>query len=280
MKKDPLGKGLSAILKDIEEKATIRLIPLTEISPNPKQPRFEMKEETLMELASSIKEKGVLQPVILKRKEDGYEIIAGERRYRASIIAGLTEIPAIIKDVDEREAMEIALIENLQREDLNPIEIATVYEHFIVDFGYTQEEFAKRIGIDRSSVSNLIRLLKLPDWVKKHIAEGRLTQGHARVLLTLKDEEEQRRFVERVINEGVSVRELERAAKKGSIQRDSAFLNIEEALSNALQTRVQITYKRNKGRIIIEFYSKDDLERIVESIERGHYDNPLIVDKR
>jgi len=268
-KKDPLGKGLSAILKDIEEKGTTRLIPAHLIKTNPEQPRFEIKEESLLELAASIKEKGVLQPIIVKRKEGSYEIVAGERRFRASQMVGLTEIPAIIKDVDRREGLEIALIENLLREDLNPIEAAISFERFIEEFGYTHQELGRRLGLDRSSVSNYLRLLKLPEWIKKLIAEGKLTQGHARTIVSLKSEKEQKRFVERVLKEKASVRELEREARKKTRQTKSPFDYIEETLREALKTKVHITLRKNKGKIIIEFYSRDDLKRIVENIAQN-----------
>lgn len=266
MKKDPLGRGLSAILNDIEEKGSSKLIPLDQIVPNSNQPRTRIDEKTIAELASSIKEKGLLQPIILKRRNKGYEIVAGERRYRAAIMAGLKEVPAVVRNVDDREALEIALMENLQREDLNPLEVAHVYERFIEDFGYTHEEVAKKMGVDRSSVSNFVRLLKLPSWIKELVLEGRLTQGHGRALLGLKDEREQKRFVGRVLQDGISVRELEREAKKTTAPKAPAFAYAEENLRKALQTKVDITFKRSKGKIIIEFYSKEDLERISDLI--------------
>ncbi len=159
--------------------------------------------------------------------------------------------------------MEIALIENIQREDLSPIELATVYMRFVDEFGYTHEALAKKIGIERSSVSNIIRLLKLPEWVKKLISDGKLTSGHGRVLITLKNEAEQKRFVKKILNEGASVREVERARKAGTA-RSTPYSDIEEALRDALKTKVLVTYGRNKGKLVIEFYSKDDLERLVE----------------
>ena len=268
MKTDPLGRGLSAILQD-EEKASSKLIPIDRITPNKAQPRQKIDEGSLAELAASIKGKGLLQPIIIKRKDKGYEIIAGERRFRAAVMAGLKEVPAIIKDADEKEALEIALIENLQREDLNPLEVAIVCDRFIEEFGYTHEELAHKMGLDRSSVSNFIRLLKLPKWIKELITEGKLTQGHARALLALKSEKEQKRFVDRVLKQGTSVRELERQTRKKSTQRNPAFSSIEEDLQKALQTKVNITFKRNKGKIIIEFYSKEDLERITECISEN-----------
>lgn len=266
MKKDPLGRGLSAILKDIEEKGSTRLIAIDQIVPNPAQPRVRMNEKGIDELAASIGEKGLLQPIILKRKEKVYEIIAGERRYRAAILAGLREVPAMVRDVDDKEALEIALMENLQREDLNPLEIAAVYERFVEEFAYTHEEVARKMGVDRSSVTNCLRLLKLPDWVRELMTDGKLTQGHGRVILSLKNEREQKRFVERVLREGTSVRELERQARKKADPREPGVSLLEEALVKALQTKVNITLRKNRGKIIIEFYSREDLERLSELI--------------
>jgi ParB family chromosome partitioning protein len=263
-KKDPLGKGLSAILRDIEEKGSVSTIPVNQIAVNPEQPRLDLNEASLGELASSIKEKGLLQPILVRRKgAAGYQIIAGERRFRACRLAGLHQVPAIIKEADDREALELALIENLQREDLNPIEVATVYDRFVEDFGYTHEALAKRIGVDRSSISNSIRLLKLPEWVRKLVRSGKLSQGHGRVLITLKDERDQKKYVEKVLKEGVSVRDLERA-KREKTPGPSPFSAAEQMLREALKTKVQITFRNSKGKVIIEFYSKDDLERLID----------------
>lgn len=263
VKKDPLGRGLQAILKDIEEKGTSRFIAVDQIVPNPDQPRSVINNDTIADLASSIKAKGILQPLILKKMDKKYQIIAGERRYRAAVLAGLREVPAIIREADERESLELALIENLLREDLNPLEVAVVYEKFVEEFDYTHEEVAKRVGVDRSSVSNTLRLLKLPEWIKALMREGKLTQGHGRVLVSLKNEREQKRFVDRVVKQGVSVRDLERAARKKGIHKSpSQFAVVEEDLRKSLQTRVNITFRRKKGKIIIEFYSEEDLERI------------------
>jgi ParB family transcriptional regulator, chromosome partitioning protein len=265
-KKDPLGRGLSAILKDVDEKGGITVLPVEQVLPNPTQPRLEMREEGLKELATSIKEKGLLQPILVRRKEGIYEIIAGERRYRAARIAGLTEIPAIIRDADDRECLELAMIENLQREDLNPIEVATVYQRFVDDFDYTHDGLAKKIGVERSSVTNYLRLLKLPQWVKDLMVQGKLTQGHGRVLVSLKDEQEQRKYVKKVLTEGASVRELERTRKTERTAKRSPFGHAEDLLRDALQTKVQVTFRKNRGKVIIEFYSKDDLERLIELI--------------
>lgn len=266
-KREPLGRGLSAILKDAEEKGNIRPIPIDLIITNPNQPRLNIKEDTLEELALSIKEKGLLQPIVVRKKDDKYEIVAGERRFRACLKAGLKEVYATIKDYDDNEALEAALIENLQREDLNPVEVATVYNRLINDFGYTQQELAERIGIDRSTVANFIRILSLPNWIKELIVEGKLTYGHARSLLSLSSEKEQKRFVNKVLNEGLSVRELEKEIKKVR-EKTSPFNLIEEQLREILGTKVNITFKKNKGKIIIEFYSKEDMERILEILSR------------
>ena len=263
-KKDPLGRGLSAILKDVEDKGGITFLPLNEILANPTQPRIGIREESLRELADSIREKGLLQPILVRRKEGTYEIVAGERRFRAAKIAGLQEVPVIIKDVDDRESLEIAMVENLQREDLNAIEIAGMYQRFVEEFDYTHEELAKKIGVERSSITNYMRLLKLPDWAKQLMVEGKLTQGHGRVLITLKDEQAQRRYTNKVMNEGASVRDLERTRKTESDRKASPFHHAEEILRESLKTKVQVTFKKNKGKVIIEFYSKDDLERLLE----------------
>src|SRR5664279_4307698 len=210
-KKDPLGRGLSAILEDVEVRGGSRLIPVDQITPGSFQPRLSINEASLLELEASIREKGLLQPLIVKKREKGYDIIAGERRFRAAVMAGLTEVTAIIKDVDDREALEIALIENLQREDLNPVEIAVTYQRFIDEFGYTHQDLAKKIGVHRSSITNCVRILRLPDWIRDLMMEGKLTQGHGRALLSLEDEKDRKQFVEKVLNEGASVRDLERA---------------------------------------------------------------------
>ncbi|MCS7280963.1 MAG: ParB/RepB/Spo0J family partition protein [Desulfobacterota bacterium] len=264
-RKDPLGRGLRAILKDIDEKSTVLLVAVEKILPNPNQPRTSIDEESLFGLAQSIKEKGVLQPLLVRKKGENYELIAGERRLKASILAGLKEVPVIVRDVDDKESLEIALIENLQREDLNPIEVAKIYKRFVDELGYTHEELAKRIGVERTSVTNTIRLLKLPEWVQEKIKEGYLSSGHGRILLSLKDENEQRRFVEKILKEKSSVRDLERETRKLT-KKDSEFMTIEDDLSEYLKTKVQITYKNRKGKIIIEFFSKEDLFRLLELI--------------
>jgi ParB family transcriptional regulator, chromosome partitioning protein len=262
--KDPLGRGLSAILKDVEDKGGIVVVPVNEILANPTQPRMSIKDEGLRELAASIMEKGLLQPILVRRKEGAYEIIAGERRFRAAKLAGIKEIPVILREVDDRESLELAMIENLQREDLNALEIATVYERFVEEFNYTHEELARKIGIERSSVTNYIRLLKLPDWIKQLMLQGKLTQGHGRALITLKDEQAQKRYVNKVMTDGASVRDLESTRKKESGKKSTPFRHAEEILRESLKTKVQVTFRRNRGKVIIEFYSKGDLERLLE----------------
>lgn len=239
---------------------------MSHIIPNPDQPRRSIREESLAELAASIKEKGLLQPLIVKRKGDGYEIIAGERRYRAAVMVGLADVPAVIKDVDDREALELSLIENLQREDLSPIDVALIYQRFIDTFSYTQEELGRKLSIDRSTVANTVRLLRLPGWIQDHITAGRLTQGHARALLALRNEEEQKRVAAKILGTGVSVRETEQAVRKKAGKRPAPFGHHEADLTSHLQTRVKIAFRRNKGTITIEFYSKEDLQRLVDLV--------------
>jgi ParB family transcriptional regulator, chromosome partitioning protein len=263
-KKDPLGKGLSAILDDVEERGSPLFVPLNQIRPNPNQPRLSFKDDSLVELSDSIKEKGLLQPILVRKIGQGYEIIAGERRFRACIMAGLSEVPAIVKDADDRESLEMALIENLQREDLNSMDVARVYHRFVEEFSYTHEALAKKIGVDRSSVTNYIRLLKLPPWIQELVAEGKLTQGHGRVLITLEDEAEQKRYADRVLSEAISVRGLESIRRRKGTPRVSPFGYAEDLLRETLKTKVQITFRKNKGKLIIEFYSKDDLEVLLE----------------
>jgi ParB family transcriptional regulator, chromosome partitioning protein len=263
-KNDPLGKGLSAILNDVEDRGAPLSVPLNQIRPNPNQPRLSFKEDSITELSDSIKEKGLLQPILVRKAEHGYEIIAGERRFRACIKAGLSEAPVIVKDADDRESLEMALIENLQREDLNSMDVARVYRRFVDEFDYTHDAVAKKIGVDRSSITNYIRLLRLPPWIQELIAEGKLTQGHGRVLITLEDEAEQKRYVDRVLNEAISVRGLEGIRRRKGASRASPFGYAEDLLRETLKTKVQITFRRNKGKLIIEFYSKDDLEALLE----------------
>jgi ParB family transcriptional regulator, chromosome partitioning protein len=263
-KKDPLGKGLSAILNDVEDRGAPLFVHLNQIRPNPNQPRLSFKDESIAQLAESIKEKGLLQPILVRKVDHGYEIIAGERRFRACIKAGLAEVPVIVKEADDRESVEMALIENLQREDLNSMDVARVYHRFVEEFDYTHENLAKKIGVERSSVTNYIRLLKLPSWIQELVAVGKLTQGHGRVLITLEDEAEQKQYVDRVLKEAISVRGLEGIRRRKGSPKNSRFGYAEDLLRETLKTKVQITFRNNKGKLIIEFYSKEDLEALLE----------------
>lgn len=283
-KRRALGKGIRAIIPErtqVSLAAEFRPIPVDEIRPNPFQPR-DLKElekdPRFLELVVSIKEKGVLQPVVVRRRRDGYELVAGERRWRAAKAAGLPTIPAVVREVEDREMLEEALVENLQREDLNPIEEALAYRKLTEEFHLTHEEVARRVGKDRSTVTNALRLLTLPFRVRDALATGRITAGHARALLSLTSRREQVELCERVINEGLSVRTLERLCgqdkKKRPVlegEKDVHIKELEEALQEIYQTRVQIfpaAGKKKPGRVVIEFFSEEDLNRIVKLLKR------------
>lgn len=277
MKKGVLGRGLDALIPT--EKASpsynYTLLGVNEIVPNTFQPRKEFDEEAMEELAASVQEKGVIQPLIVRRAERGYEIIAGERRWRAAKKAGLAEVPVIIKDASNREALELALVENLQREDLNPIEEATAYEQLIKDFGLTHEEISERIGKERSTITNQLRLLKLPEEVKQDLMEGKITAGHARAVLGLQSGVKVIEILETVKKEKLSVRTTEKLVQKLSRQKedimkfdDSApyIERFADELKTKLGTQVKIFYKDGKGKIEIEYYSPDELERLIETL--------------
>lgn len=284
MAKRGLGKGLDALLQPYEvqvassSKDAIQEIKIVDIDPNVNQPRKRFDEQKIMELAQSIKQHGVVQPIIVKPNNGRYIIIVGERRWRAARLAGLTHIPAIVRDVDKRELVEIALIENLQREDLNPIEEAQGIRHLIEEYGLTQEQVAERIGWSRPAVANALRLLSLSEEIKGYLEDGRLTSGHARALLSIEDEQMRLILARKIIEKGLSVREAERLVKdiKGRAKdkegkRESAkkpgyILEIEASLEECFGTRVQITPGKKKGVIQIEYYSDNDLERIVEKL--------------
>jgi len=280
-KRPALGKGLGALIPDIEKEDRKNLFScgIEEITPSRYQPRKGFDEGKLTELANSIKEKGIIEPLIVRKTDGGYELIVGERRWRAAQRAGLKEVPVIVRDVTTAEAMELALIENLQREDLNPLEEAVAYKRLMEEFHYTQEELAKRIGKDRTTVANAVRLLKLPQEVKTHIADESISSGHARTLLGLNSPEEQKMACAKVIKRGLSVRETERLVKRLNVQGSKRDMGVkpateedlhlgflEETLRKLLGTKVRIPKRGRKGKIEIEFYSKEDLERIVEII--------------
>lgn len=283
-KRRALGRGLEELFNSevldyssVEEKIVsetpkeeITMIKLNELRSNPYQPRKIFNEEALEELANSIKEHGVFQPIIVKKSIKGYEIIAGERRVKASLMAGLTEIPAIIRDFNDTQMMEIALLENLQRENLTAIEEATAYKKLQETLGLTQEELAKRLGKSRSHITNMLGLLSLPSSIQEDVSSKKISMGHARVLSKLEDEGQQQELVEKIVDEGISVRELEELTKeptiiktnpqKARIKSDNEYGYLQEELSEKLGTKVVI--KKNK--LEISFVNGNDLNRLLE----------------
>lgn len=278
MIKRGLGKGLEALIPTRETKGGILEIELEKIHRNRFQPRQGSDSAKIMELADSIKSAGVLEPVIVRSMDDGYELISGERRWMAARQAGLRTIPAILRDVSDREALVIALIENLQREDLNPIEEARGYTRLMEEFGLTQQEVSLRVGKERSTVANLLRLLNLPKEVQVWVMSGELTEGHARALLSLSTPQEQIRIGEKVKKDKLSVRETESFVKKilspklklrvmETAKKEATIKHIEEAMQKILGTKVRIHAIGDRGKIEIDFYSKVDMERILEILK-------------
>jgi ParB family transcriptional regulator, chromosome partitioning protein len=280
-KRMALGKGLGALLPEFGQTESNALLyrGIEEIVPNPSQPRKHFDESKLQELADSIREKGILEPLIVRRTDQGYELIVGERRWRAAQKAGLKEVPIVVKEVEGREALEISLIENLQREDLNPIEEAEAFKHLIEEFSISQEDLSKRIGKDRTTITNTLRLLKLPLEVRNQLLQNRITPGHARAILSLENKEKQKELCAVIIKKGLSVREAEGLAKRWSakLQKtvssvkkkgdlESQLRSLQDSLRKSLGTKVHITPKGNGGKIEIEYFSHEDLERIVEAI--------------
>lgn len=280
-KKYGLGKGLGALIpEDIDNGNSVvnnneSKVPINLIKANEGQPRRNFDEDKLQQLTSSIKEHGIIQPIILKYEGSTYTIIAGERRWRAAKLAGLKEVPAIIMDIAEKQVLEISLIENIQREDLNPIEEAQAYSKLISDFGITQEELSERIGKSRTAVTNCMRLLNLDDRVKEYIIEGVISEGHGRAILGVEEKDLQYKISQIVIDENLSVRETENLIKRyGKKNKNSNqmkennpfYIDIEERLENYLGTKVLIKNKKNKGKIEIEYYSEEDLQRILDII--------------
>lgn len=268
MYRKALGKGLSALIPEkIVPHQIVQQIAVKEIKLNPYQPRTLIKKEKLKELADSIREKGVIQPIVLRKVENGYELIIGERRFRAVKLIGYESIPAIVRDVSESEVLELALIENIQREDLNPIEEAKAYKSLIKDFNLNHSQIAKKVGKDRSTITNRLRLLNLPQDIKNYLLEGRITEGHARVLLMIKDKDRQFKLCRSILSRGLSVRSVEKSVeKRGSKTKvsDPFLQSIEDAMRNKFGTKVSVVKGRKKGRIEIEFYSDNDLNRIIE----------------
>ena len=277
--KSRLGKGLEALISTAADKREyiVELEP-SKIIQNPSQPRKKFEEDKIRELADSIMEKGIIQPIIVREKDGKYEIVAGERRYRAAIEAKMKKIPVIIKNVDDEESLELAIIENVQRENLNPIEEGEAYKLLIEKYSYTQEELAKRLGKNRSTITNKIRALKLPDEIKKIMAEGRLSSGHAIAVMAIENRDEQIKFANILAEGNVSVREAEKISKeikekeckkskKVIDKKKIEVVDMENKLRDFLGTKVKIKEsKEYKGKIEIEFYSEGDLERIFETI--------------
>ncbi len=273
-KRTALGTGLDALLPDRLE-GEFFLCPVEEIRPSPSQPRQDFPPEAIEELAESIREKGLIQPVILRQAADGgYELIAGERRWRAAQRAGLTEIPSILREADEEEVLELALVENLQRQDLNPVEEALAYRVLIEKMGLTQEELAARIGRSRAAVANTVRLLTLPERALAALRKGRISAGHARAILALDDERDRLGLLEEILKKGLSVRQAESLVRKprprsAPRERDPDVKALEARLARRLGTRVVLQPGRKKGtgRIAIEYRSLDDLDRILDAME-------------
>jgi len=276
-----LGKGLDALLPalSINDDDKVVEIPLSQLRANPYQPRRTFHDETINDLAASIKEHGVIQPIIVRTVLKGYEIIAGERRFRASQVCGLATIPAVVKKLSDQQVMEIALIENVQREDLNAMEIAVAYQSLIDQFSLTQEELSVKVGKSRSHIANFLRLIHLPEEVKEYVSRGTLSMGHAKAIIGLKDPKLIRSLADQAIKDQWSVRELEEEVKrleekadpkKASIKakRKDPYINqLEESLREAYRTTVKIKHNNNKGKIELLYYSKDDLDRLLELLQ-------------
>jgi ParB family chromosome partitioning protein len=275
--KKVLGRGLDALIpqrSDVASAGALAQIPLDRIAANPYQPRKAFDEKSIDELTRSVREHGIVQPLVVSRTSDNrYRLIAGERRFRAALKAGLQSVPAVIKDLQqESDALQIALIENIQREDLNPIEEANAYHQLHDDFGLTQDEISRRVGKERSTVANFLRLLKLPEPVKQLLASGQLTMGHARALLSLDSAKKQQQLADRVVRSSLNVRQTEvlaaGATKKAKREKpkDVFTRDAEEKLTRVLRTKVDIDRRRRGGVIHIRFASEDDLMRIFDDL--------------
>ena len=292
IKKSGLGKGLDSLIpKQSVEKKTVPAKPetvvktvvkkeeiklrISEVEPNREQPRKKFDEDALLELSESIKQYGVLQPLLVQKRDGYYEIIAGERRWRAAKMAGLKEVPVVIKDFTDQQIVEISLIENIQREDLNPIEEALAYKRLLTEFKLKQDEVAERVSKSRTAVTNSVRLLKLDPRVQQMVIDEMITTGHARALLSIEDKEQQYKIAMQVFDQKLSVRDVEKLMKtmqntenrKEKSQPENAFIyeNLEEKMKALFGTKVSISHKANhKGKIVIDYYSDDELERLIE----------------
>lgn len=283
-KRGGLGRGLSALIPGAPESGEasgLLEVPVNAVSPNPKQPRTRFDDEGIGSLAASIREVGILQPIVVRKAGAGYELIAGERRLRAAKLAGLATIPVVVRDTDDADTLREALIENIHREDLGPIELAEAFRQLLEELGLKQEELADRVGVSRSHIANTIRLLQLPIDVQQLLTDGKLQAGHARALLTLGDAEAQNTLALRTVAEDLTVRDVEELVRRyvdGPAEKlakavpvdpppsDTTMSEVEEILSEQLATRVQIQMGKKRGRVMIEFGSADDLERIVSEI--------------
>ncbi len=278
--KKALGRGLESIIAGTEQRE-IKNISLSVIKPNPFQPRKDFKDEELKDLAESIRENGVLQPIIVRRSKDGYEIISGERRYRACKLLGMKDVPAIVKDVTNDRMVEWALIENVQREDLNVVEEAEGYRELINRFNLTHEEISKRIGKSRAHITNILRVLELEENIKNLLREKKLTLGHAKVLLSVKEPLKRKHLAERIQKEDLSVRDLEniisggidKKEKVGHFEKKNIHIkDIENKLSENLSRKVEIKYKKGKGKIFLEFYNDDDFKKLINFLGLKNFD--------
>lgn len=271
-----LGKGLNALITSnlIEEGESVTEIAVGDIRPNPYQPRKEFEPTAIEELAQSIKEHGIIQPLIVRKSIKGFELVAGERRLRAAKAVGLMKVPAVVKAYSDQQLMEIALIENLQREDLNPLEEAEAYEKLIAHHSYTQEQLAQKIGKSRPHVANMLRLLQLPKKIREMVSVSALSMGHARALLSVEKESVQLQLANDVVNKGLSVRQLEELVKQLNVSRETKkkkppkkepqLMELEERLRSRLGTSVKIKKGTKRGKIEIDFYSQEDLQRILD----------------
>ena len=296
-KKGGLGRGLDALFADampvaiketVNDKSkttveaepagteNVRYLSIHDVKPTENQPRKVFDEEKIEELAASIRENGIIQPLIVRKKGKGYEIVAGERRWRAAIKAELKEIPCLVRKLTDEQNMLMAIIENMQREDLNPIEEAEGLNQMVKNFGMTQEQVSKSVGKSRPYITNSLRLLKLPENIRDLLSEGKLSAGHGRALAGIEDEKIRQKLAEMIVSDGLSVRETERLAAEGLEKKrkrsprkpkDPDLAKVESDLKEALGTRVNIKYSGKKGRIELEFFSRDELERLIELLE-------------
>jgi ParB family chromosome partitioning protein len=276
-KRKALGKGLSALIPDANKTETgemqFFLCPVESIEPNPYQPRQNFPASELEEMANSVREKGIITPLLVCRAESGYQLIAGERRWRAAQKAGLERVPVVVRDVSPTESLELALIENIHRSDLNPIEEALAYKRLLEETGGTQDSVAERLGKDRSTITNLLRLLKLPAFAQKDVIDGRLSMGHARVLAGIKNADELKKLRNAAVDKGLSVRQLEALAKQKTApsrpreskpEEDYYMQSLADNLKRSLGTKVDIRKQGKKGSIVIYFYSDEELERLLD----------------